>query len=210
MTADNVVNFPRKRIAAFTYATGSVPSWSTRLGAGVRRSWPRFGGNAMGDMFERLDAELAISEAEYRKMELCVAEMAKFESQMWPEHLADLAIARAQLKARWVELDQTYRARRRAKAQVIWSGVKRILIWGFVFWFVLTFMKGAQAQSTLRSFYNERGSFAGSSVTRGNSSSFYDGQGRFSGSAIRHGNSTSFYDRNGHYTGSVIDTLPKR
>jgi hypothetical protein len=144
------------------------------------------------------------------RSELCVAEMAKFESQMWPEHLADLAIARAQLKARWVELDQTYRARRRAKAQVIWSGVKRLLIWGFVFWFVLTFMKGAQAQSTLRSFYNERGSFAGSSVTRGNSSSFYDGQGRFSGSAIRHGNSTSFYDRNGHYTGSVIDTLPKR
>jgi hypothetical protein len=35
-----------------------------------------------------------------------------------------------------------------------------------------------------KSFYNERGSFAGSSVTRGNSSSFYDGQGWFSGSAI--------------------------
>jgi hypothetical protein len=53
-------------------------------------------------------------------------------------------------------------------------------------------------------------SFAGSSVTRGNSSSFYDGQGRFSGSAIRHGNSTSFYDRNGHYTGSSINTSPRR
>jgi hypothetical protein len=38
----------------------------------------------------------------------------------------------------------------------------------------------AAAQSTTRSFYNERGSFAGSSVTRGNSSSFYDWQGRFS------------------------------
>jgi hypothetical protein len=50
----------------------------------------------------------------------------------------------------------------------------------------------ASAQSVSRSFYNERGSFAGSSITRGNSSSFYDGAGRFSGSAIKHGNSTSF------------------
>jgi hypothetical protein len=48
---------------------------------------------------------------------------------------------------------------------------------------------------------NERGSFAGSSVTRGNSTSFYDGQGR-SGTAIKHGNSTSFYDGRGRYTGS--------
>jgi hypothetical protein len=56
----------------------------------------------------------------------------------------------------------------------------------------------------------ERGSFAGSSVTRGNSSSHYDGQGRFSGSSIRHGKSTSFYDRSGHYAGSVINTSPRR
>jgi hypothetical protein len=62
----------------------------------------------------------------------------------------------------------------------------------------------AAAQSMTRSFYNERGSFAGSSVMRGNSSSFYDGAGRFSGSAVRHGNSTSFYDGRGRYTGSVI------
>jgi hypothetical protein len=76
---------------------------------------------------------------------------------------------------------------------------------------ILALTAQANAQSsTTRSFYNERGSFAGSSITRGKSSSFYDGQGRFSGSAIRHGNSTSFYDRNGHYSGSVIDTLPKR
>jgi hypothetical protein len=67
----------------------------------------------------------------------------------------------------------------------------------------------AGAQSSSRSYYNERGSFAGSSVTRGNSSSFYDSQGRFSGSSIRHGNSTSFYDGRGHYTGSVINTSPR-
>jgi hypothetical protein len=57
---------------------------------------------------------------------------------------------------------------------------------------------------------NERGSFAGSSVTRGKSTPFYDRQGRFSGSAIRHGNWTSFYDGRGRFTGSVIDTGPRR
>jgi hypothetical protein len=74
----------------------------------------------------------------------------------------------------------------------------------------LALLPQASAQSVSRSFYDSRGSFAGSSVTRGNSSSFYDGQGRFSGSAIRRGNSTSFYDRSGHYTGSVINTSPRR
>ena len=67
----------------------------------------------------------------------------------------------------------------------------------------------ASAQSTTtRSFYNERGSFAGSSATRGNLTSFSDGHGRFSGSSIRHGSSTSYYDRNRHYTGSVTNTTP--
>jgi hypothetical protein len=69
----------------------------------------------------------------------------------------------------------------------------------------------AYAQSsTTRSFYDNRGSFAGQSVTRGNTTSFSDGRGRFSGSAIRHGNSTSFYDRSGRYTGSVTNTSPRR
>jgi hypothetical protein len=75
---------------------------------------------------------------------------------------------------------------------------------------IAVLMTQAKAQSTTRSFYDNRGSFAGSSVTRGNSTSFSDGQGRFSGSAIRHGNSTSFYDKSGHYTGSSINTSPKR
>jgi hypothetical protein len=68
----------------------------------------------------------------------------------------------------------------------------------------------ASAQTSTRSFYNERGSFAGQSFTRGNSTAFSDGQGRFSGRAIRHGNSTSFYDGRGHHTGSVINTSPRR
>jgi hypothetical protein len=66
------------------------------------------------------------------------------------------------------------------------------------------------ASAQTRSFYNERGSFAGQSFTRGNSTSFSDGQGRFSGSAIRRGNSTSFYDGRGRFTGSVVNTGPKR
>jgi hypothetical protein len=73
----------------------------------------------------------------------------------------------------------------------------------------LTIYAGAEPW-TSRSYYSSSGSFAGSSITRGNSSSFYDGQGRFSGSAIRHGNSTSFYDGRGRYTGSVINTSPRR
>jgi hypothetical protein len=61
-----------------------------------------------------------------------------------------------------------------------------------------------------KSFYNERGSFAGSSVQRGNATSFYNSRGSFDGSAIRHGKWTSFYDGRGHYTGSSINTSPRR
>jgi opacity protein-like surface antigen len=84
----------------------------------------------------------------------------------------------------------------------------------------------AAAQSVSRSFYDNRGSFAGGraeivwngqSWTRviyhgymGNTTSFSDGRGRFSGSAIRHGNSTSFYDGRGRYSGSSINTSPRR
>jgi hypothetical protein len=66
----------------------------------------------------------------------------------------------------------------------------------------------ASAQTSTRSFYN--GSFAGSSVTRGNSTSFYDGRGSFAGTSIRHGNQTSTYDGRGSYTGSIIHTGPRR
>jgi hypothetical protein len=81
---------------------------------------------------------------------------------------------------------------------------------------ILALLGPAEAQSVSRSFYDNRGSFAGpiiwngQSWTRGNATSFSDGRGRFSGSAIRHGNSTSFYDGRGRYTGSSINTSPRR
>jgi hypothetical protein len=70
----------------------------------------------------------------------------------------------------------------------------------------------AQAQqSTSRSFYDRNGSFAGSSVTRGNSTSFTDRNGRFDGTAIRNSDgTTSFYDRRGHFTGSSTNTTPPK
>ena len=65
--------------------------------------------------------------------------------------------------------------------------------------------------STSRSFYDRNGSFAGSSVTRGNQTTFTERNGRFDGSAIRNSDgTTSFYDRNGHFTGSVINATPRR
>jgi len=68
-----------------------------------------------------------------------------------------------------------------------------------------------QSSGTLRSFYDSRGSFAGSSVTRGNSTSFTDRNGRFDGTSIRNSDgTTSFYDRNGRFTGSVSNTTPRR
>jgi hypothetical protein len=68
----------------------------------------------------------------------------------------------------------------------------------------------ASADSINRSFYDKSGSFAGSSVSRGNSDSFYDKSGRFSGSSIQHGNQRSFYDGSGRYSGSTTITSPRR
>jgi hypothetical protein len=69
----------------------------------------------------------------------------------------------------------------------------------------------ARAEDTRnRSFYDERGSFVGSSVTRGKSTSFYNGNGSFAGTSIRHGNQTSTYDGAGRYTGTIIHTGPRR
>ena len=48
----------------------------------------------------------------------------------------------------------------------------------------------AEAQQS-RSFYDQRGSFAGSSVTRGNSTSVCDGRGSFAGSSIRNSGGTT-------------------
>jgi len=65
--------------------------------------------------------------------------------------------------------------------------------------------------SMSRSFYDRYGSFAGSSVTRGNQTTFTDRNGHFDGSAIRNRDGTiSFYDRNGHFTGSTTNTTQPR
>jgi hypothetical protein len=74
------------------------------------------------------------------------------------------------------------------------------------------FIAAARAEpSTSRSFYDRSRSFAGSSVTRGNSTSFTDRNGRFDGAAIKNSDgTTSLYDRNGHFTGSVTNTSPRR
>jgi hypothetical protein len=61
----------------------------------------------------------------------------------------------------------------------------------------------AEPQQRSQSFYDARGSFAGSATTRGNQTSFTDRAGKFDGTAIRNSDgTTSFYDRSGHFTGS--------
>jgi hypothetical protein len=75
---------------------------------------------------------------------------------------------------------------------------------------VVALIGAANAEDTRnRSFYDERGSFVGSSVTRGKSTSFYNGNGSFAGTSLRHGNQTSTYDGAGHYTGTIIHTRPR-
>lgn len=64
----------------------------------------------------------------------------------------------------------------------------------------------AQAQQS--TFTDQRGNFAGSSVTRGNSTSFTDQRGNFAGSSITRGSRTDFFDAHGKYTGTT--TRPQR
>lgn len=69
----------------------------------------------------------------------------------------------------------------------------------------------AAEPSTSRSFYDRNGSFAGSSVERGNTTSFYDKSGRFDGTVIRNSDGTkSFYDARGRFTGSSTNTTQPR
>lgn len=73
------------------------------------------------------------------------------------------------------------------------------------------FINAVRAEPSSRSFYDRNGSFAGSSVTRGNTTSFTDRNGRFDGTATKNSDgTTSFYDRNGHFTGSSVNTKPRR
>jgi hypothetical protein len=61
--------------------------------------------------------------------------------------------------------------------------------------------------STSRSFYDRSGSFAGSSVTRGNQTTFTDRNGRFDGTSIRNRDgTTSVYDARGRFVGSSTNT----
>jgi hypothetical protein len=116
----------------------------------------------------------------------------------------ELELARARIRQINSETSQ-------ANILWVWYCFKKCLWLAFTLWVISVFAGGAKAEPfQTRSFYNERGSFAGSSVSRGNSASFYDGRGSFSGSAIQHGNSTSFYDGRGHFTGSSVNTGPRR
>ena len=135
--------------------------------------------------------------------------LVKFPGRLRPQFLPPRdELAALELELVRVRLSQIRSEIRQANAFWAWYWIKRILLWGVLFWLLATFAGAAQAQS--RSFYNANGSFAGSAVTRGSSSSFYGSNGSFAGSAVRHGNSRSFYDGQGRYTGSVIDTLPRR
>jgi hypothetical protein len=69
---------------------------------------------------------------------------------------------------------------------------------------LIAWLAAARAEpSRSRSFYGSRGSFAGSSVTRGNETSFADRNGHFDGTASRNSDgTTSYYDRRGHFVGS--------
>jgi cell division protein FtsI/penicillin-binding protein 2 len=74
------------------------------------------------------------------------------------------------------------------------------------------FISAVRAEpSTSRSYYDQRGSFAGSSVTRGNQTTFTDRNGRFDGTAIKNSDgTTSFYDKSGRFTGSSTNTTQPR
>lgn len=71
-----------------------------------------------------------------------------------------------------------------------------------------------QSQSTLseRSYFDYKGSFAGSSKTlNNNTTSAYDRNGHYAGQAIHNSNgTTSLYDARGHFTGSSVNTSPQR
>ena len=74
--------------------------------------------------------------------------------------------------------------------------ITALLAIALAMWFISA--AGAEP-ATSRSFYDRNGSFAGSSVTRGNLTSFTDRNGRFDGSAIRNSDgTTTFCDKNDH------------
>ena len=93
---------------------------------------------------------------------------------------------------------------------MFWYCLKRVVLWGLLFWLLATFVGAAQAQTQSRTYFDNQGRFAGSQTSRGNSSSFYGSDGSFAGSSVRHGTSTSFFDSQGRFTGTSIGTSPRR
>ena len=62
-----------------------------------------------------------------------------------------------------------------------------------------------------RSYWDSKGSFAGSSIDHGKDASFYDRDGKFSGTAVKNSDgTTSFFDKAGRFTGSSHNTTQPR
>ena len=56
------------------------------------------------------------------------------------------------------------------------------------------------AQST-KKYYSSKGSYAGRSVSSGNTTKFYNRSGSYTGRAVTSGGSTKYYNKSGSYTG---------
>jgi FlaG/FlaF family flagellin (archaellin) len=88
--------------------------------------------------------------------------------------------------------------------------VGTVLLFAIAIVLAVTVAHGQNLSTDQKSFFDNHGSFAGSSVRNGNTTSAYDARGHFDGSAIRNSDgTTSLYDRNGHFTGSVTQTGPR-
>jgi len=92
-----------------------------------------------------------------------------------------------------------------------WHSFRRVVFWFGLLWILFSIMPAKAEPSSSRSYYDKGGSFAGSTITRGNSTNAYDKSGHLSGTVIRNSNGTSsFYDGRGHFTGSSVNTTQPR
>src|SRR6516164_7763696 len=67
-----------------------------------------------------------------------------------------------------------------------WVRFGGAVLLALIIWFTYTWSAPAQTASS-RSFYDSRGSFAGSSVTRGRQTDYFDSRGSFVGSSFSQG-----------------------
>lgn len=115
--------------------------------------------------------------------------------QLEAAELALIQAQTAQLKAMTREVNAAWFA----------AAVRRLLFWLFVAWLIHALASPASAEPwSSRSYYDNGGRFAGSSLMRGNQTTFYDGQGRFAGSEIRHGKQRAVYGPRGNFVGSIV------